>query len=394
MLRREVGVRKIKVVFLVSELSKWKGQSVWDKMKSNNLFEPSIAVIPYGCEMDLPTHEVSRILQEKMAYFYNLGMNVRCRWDIKRKEAIPFNSDDVDILFYQQPWEIPAQLQPSRVSRFALTYYFPYYVQNNLDYDLEVRQWFHRTLYRYIVFSNQVKKLYEKNIGGWRWSRTVEFMPFGHPMLDNYTIGKVSRQEKNYVIYAPHFSIKYGDFSPILTYSTFIETGKYILEFAKSHPEINWVFKPHPGLRTTLVRAKFMSESEVEGYYREWESIGTACYTADYVKLFLSSRAIITDCGSFLTEYAATGRPIIRLLRNDAFYEPHPSLKKLYATYYEARSKAELGRLLKLVVLNGKDPLREIRQLEARNAGLIKEDSAVEIVRSIGLLLRNGNKYG
>ena len=137
-----------------------------------------------------------------------------------------------------------------------------------------------------------------------------------------------------------------------------------------------------------------MSESEVEGYSREWESIGTACYTADYVKLFLSSRAIITDCGSFLTEYAATGRPIIRLLRNDAFYGPHPSLKKLYATYYETRSKAELGRLLKLVVLNGKDPLREIRQLEARNAGLIKEDSAVEIVRSIGLLLRNGNKYG
>ena len=62
--------------------------------------------------------------------------------------------------------------------------------------------------------------------------------------------------------------------------------GKDILDYAKSHPEINWVFKPHPRLRTELTYSNVWTKKEVDdenymkrqihGNYTSLTPLGTA----------------------------------------------------------------------------------------------------------------------
>ena len=67
-------------------------------------------------------------------------------------------------------------------------------------------------------------------------------------------------KEKKYVIYAPHWSIDDNR----TNYATFEWNGKYILEYAKKHPEIKWIFKPHPSLKLRLETQKIMTNEEIE----------------------------------------------------------------------------------------------------------------------------------
>ena len=70
-----------------------------------------------------------------------------------------------------------------------------------------------------------------------------------------------------YVIYAPHWAIKDIGFK----YGTFEWSGQYMLNYAKSHPEIKWLFKPHPILFKTLVDTGLYTTQEAEQYYEDWE---------------------------------------------------------------------------------------------------------------------------
>ena len=128
-------------------------------------------------------------------------------------------------------------------------------------------------------------------------NKGINLKAVGSPSLD---VIKDIKSDKNYVIYAPHWTINHEN---TIAYSTFKETGKFILEYAQKHPEFNWIFKPHPLLKKALLDNVFMSEEEINSYYSAWESLGQACYNGDYFELFNNSQLMITDCCTFLMEY-------------------------------------------------------------------------------------------
>lgn len=389
-LRRKAQGQPAHVIFFVSDISKWKGQSVYDLMSRSSNYFPEIAIFPQDEEIAEGARYVRSSQEEKRSYFDSRGMKVRSLWDVERNCALPISEVDADIVFYQQPWFMPKSLQPDVVSRVALTFYFPYFVlnnSNNLDSGLEIGQWFHRMLFGHIVFSEDVKTLYECRIGGGRLRRAGEFLPLGHPMMDNFFLRDSKAKKEGYVIYAPHFSISFGEYNPILKYATFVWNGREILTYAKEHPEIKWVFKPHPGLKTALIKSGFMTEREVEDYYDEWARLGTVCCTADYVDLFLSSRAMITDCGSFLTEYAATGMPIIHLENPNSDVRAHPTLERLYATYYKVACRDEMLKAFESVLIRGEDPQKDERQKQVAVTGLHDVYAAKNIVKYLDALL-------
>ena len=73
-------------------------------------------------------------------------------------------------------------------------------------------------------------------------------------------------QSKKYIIYAPHYSVKNSE----LKLGTFDWNGKFILEYAKKHPEFDWIFKPHPLCKHNFIRSKiFKNMEEVNNYYNE-----------------------------------------------------------------------------------------------------------------------------
>ena len=140
------------------------------------------------------------------------------------------------------------------------------------------------------------------------------------------------------------------------------------------------MFKPHPILRTILPKLGVMTVAEVDAYYARWAKIAISSFDADYQELFLESRVMITDSGSFLPEYGSTGRPVIRLICAKNKHIPPLAAKEVYDTYYNVRNLKEMYAAFKLVIEDEQDPNREQRLIAVKKSGLCGTNASANIV--------------
>lgn len=198
----------------------------------------------------------------------------------------------------------------------------------------------------------------------------------GYPELDTYL--KPTEYDKKYIIYAPHWSV--GGDTP-LNYATFEWNNKFILDFAKQHPELNWVFKPHPALKGKLIESGLMSDKEVENYYNQWNLIGQKYEGPDYFELFKQSKVLITDCGSFLAEYMPTKNPVI-LLKSKSAKSYNFLAKKVTKYYYKASHLKELSSLFDEILLNEKDTYK-IKRLKMLKSLKLVTNASQNIINNL-----------
>ena len=385
-LRYNYGNRKIVVAFCVSEIAKWKCQSLYDCLEKSERFLPLVYVYPSPLDFNNDSASIGSLLNEKINFFEAKKMQVINVWDTETNKCIIPKSRYADIIFYQQPWDTPPFPLPINTADFALSFYIPYYLVNNFDINLEFGQRLHYQIYGYIVQNETLAELYTSMLTKRYYAGKC--FGLGHTIVD-YLNTKHTDTKNNSVIYAPHFSFPVPGKDRVLTYSTFLENGKLILAFAKQHPEIEWIFKPHPRLRLELEQTGVWTKEEIECYYDEWGKIGVVCTSSDYAKYFQNSFAMITDCGSFLTEYSCMDKPLIRLYYHKENLEPNPILEKLYSTFYYAHNNVELIELLETIINKRRDPKLEIRHEAVTSLGLNRIDSAEKIVAFIDSLLNS-----
>ena len=323
-LRLKTKKSPIDVYFFVSEIAKWKAQSLYDLLESDKRFTPYICVYPMQKETMLTDNNISDVLNDKISDFQNKGMRVINIWDIqgRRLKMSFFNS--CGIIFYQQPWDAPPAPSPLKIAKNYLTFYIPYFLVNNFDKKLDLCLSLQRQVYRYIVLNDSIKEFFLKQV--WKYKFAGKIVGLGHTCTDAFHT--IKRQNKEFaVIYAPHFSFPCASVNRVLYYSTFLDNGELILDFAKKHREVRWIFKPHPRLKSELEVTGVWSKEKIDQYFNEWETIGESCYSSDYQELFVNSDVMLTDCGSFLTEYACTGNPIIRMISPLLTLSPNPLSK-------------------------------------------------------------------
>ena len=384
-LKKVYGKRKIVVAFCVSEIAKWKSQSLYDRLSQTDTYRPVIFVYPSPLDFNKKESNVESLLQEKINFFAEKGMDVINVWDHNSMQCVIPEDTRPDIVFYQQPWDTPVPFPlPTEIADYALTFYIPYYLVNNLELELETGQLLHRLVFGYIVQNSELAKLYDFELKKKHYAGRC--LGLGHTIVDTLTT-RIAEQEDDYVIYAPHFSFPIPGLKRPVTYSSFLENGKLILEFAKQHPEIKWVFKPHPRLKYELKNTGVWSDAEVDAYYAEWEKVGIVCETPDYIEHFQRSSAMITDCGSFLTEYSCMDKPLIRLYYHKDNLPPNPILEKLYKTFYYAHNNEELQELLESVICQHQDPNQAVRHEEVVRVGLNNSDTSRRIINYFNSLL-------
>lgn len=378
---------KIRILFLISDAAKWKMQTVFDAMAKSGRFDPQVAVSQFGWHESRPAAEATG--RQTMQFFKDRGIPVVNACSVKLHKAIPLDTFSPDVVFYGQPWDIEPEHDPVAVSRYALTCYVPYYVPNfspqNFDYALP----FHRTIFRYFLMNENCVGTYREAMG--TLTAAGEMVAVGHPMLDNFSEKDSScNYNDGVVIYAPHWSFPHKDNPNAANISTFLWSGMLMLEYARSHPEVKWAFKPHPVLRGALLKSGVMREDEVNAYYSAWDAIGESCYDGDYVNLFKRSRALVTDCASFLTEYACTGDPVIRMVSPVAITKPGQMSECLYSSYYQVRTPEELEPMLDKILIRREDPNRETRLAAAKAMNLTGVDAAGNIVAHLEKLIWGG----
>ena len=376
----------VKILFLVSEISKWKTRSLFELMVASPGYDPIVGVGLDECEMRSAPAERRRLMESRLDWFRQRNLASEPVFDVASGEPVDLRRLRPDVVFYQQPWQIPKQHRPPRVSHFALTFYVPYCMADFGNLEAECLMPFFRQIFVYFVQSRSWTSLYRAA------SRGVgcRFVATGHPIIDRFGSQEELSKEGEYVIYAPHWTFRYPGRNDLYPYGTFNGNGREILDDAKRHPEWRWVFKPHPLLRAALVERGLMSRPEVEAYYAEWEKLGTVCYDADYPSLFVKSRAMITDSGSFLVEYGATGRPLIHLKPYDSRVELLPPNRELFESYYSATDLDGMFKAFSVVLEQRKDPLGDRRRAAVRAAGLFNRRASERILRYLNQMFTKG----
>ena len=380
---KRMGAKKVKIVFLVNETSKWKYQQVYDLLMGNEKYEVTVVLTVADVDWHLAHHErIAKLLRSK-AFFNDRNMYVEVAYDSERDVTVKLSAYKPDIVFYQQPWRIADNQAPKAVSKYALTLYAPYFVPTYVSPRGLCDTDFHRFLFAHFVVNDSLKNYVLQSCG--RRFHAGDFVALGHPMVD-YILKRIDNKPKyRCAIYAPHWSMPHPNNQAENPYnlSTFLDYGEIVLEFAKKHPEIKWIYKPHPSLYRCLIDCEIWSEEKTDAYYRQWELVGCVCYDGNYLPAFNESSVMITDCDSFLVEYALTGKPIVHLIGIGVGTRTFSPYGFLFDTYYRVENETELISALDEYVIKGADPNREMRLRALKDSGLLNVGAAERIVRYI-----------
>ena len=349
-------------------------------MERSSEFYPIVGISAWNKQSGLSVYELEAVHKRAEAFFDRIGdrhvRTVTC--EDGRKIYHDLSEFKPDVVFYTEQWSPCPKQHPFEVSKYALTCFLPYYVPDFGITQIDCHQQVERMSWTYFCLGKSWANLYRRSL--LLTCHCNKFVVTGHPALDVFYGQRDRKPKEDYVIYAPHFAFPHPQQQEYYLIGTFEWSGMAMLQYAEAHPEIKWVFKPHPILRKLLSEFGVMSKAEVDDYYRRWERVGLACYDSDYQELFLESRAMITDSGSFLPEYGSTGRPIIRLICAKNKHIPPKAAKNIYDAYYQAHNLDEMFNALHLVVEQRKDPMREERLKAVRASGLVSHDASQCII--------------
>lgn len=323
---------------------------MYNLLEKDEKFEPIILLSKLYTTRET-REQTNKEFIKTINFFKKQGMNVELAYNIERNEYLNLKQFSPDIIFYQLPFYCNPIQAPEVVSKFALTAYVPYYTGTSL-YETQQDVKFRNKLFRYYLADEGLKEYYNQLMK--ECSSNIRIV--GHPSFDVFynNNSKLENNNQFQVLYSPHHSIEKN--SP-LHLATFLENGETILNFAKQHPEISWIFRPHPLLKKVL---KTVWEKEkINKYYDDWSKIGIYDTEGNYMKTFQTTNLLINDCG-FFREFFPTKQPIIQLINPDVV--PYDKVsEEVIDVCYNSHNNTELLELLELLIDKKEDPLKAKR---------------------------------
>jgi hypothetical protein len=310
---------RIKVVFLTFYFEAWDALAdIHSQMLDDKRFDVTVISIPRRFRADEPFAQ-----EEMVSEFLDASGVVHLRYNFddsfeglaKLRELAP------DYVFINYPWQRNYQpgYRVEQLAEFTKVAYVPYYSLALVNEPGEVGV----TPYLYTQRSNQLAALvftqdpstldaYAKTSRGNGYVHLT-----GTPKIDAL-VRKVQSGETSWplpagnrkMVWAPHHS-----FSPDwFNFGMFPQTAHDMLNFAKSHPGLDIVMRPHPIMFGNLVASGVRSKPELDAWLAQWNALPNTAIDSheDIAKLFATADLFVTDGISFLGEYPlATGKPTI-----------------------------------------------------------------------------------
>lgn len=352
--------KKIKVAFFLTHESVWKYDVLYNLMLQHSKFEPQLFVCPvmnYG--KDNMLFEMNKTFES----FKRRGYDVIRTYDIETEKYLNIKKIFTpDIVFFTNPYE---GLQDDRyyIKEFGntLTCYVPYAIMM-VNYKFIYNLSFHNLVWRIFSESPIHKEIASKiqKIKG------DNMIVTGYPGLDPLLINKNpidvwknNNRELKRIVWAPHHSMT--DFNKV---ANFLEYYDFFLELAIVYKDkLQIAFKPHHLLRVKLESDSYWGKEKTDLYFNKWINLENGQFeNSDYVDLFLTSDALIHDCGSFMAEYLITGKPSLFMVRNESIMEYWNAYgEQALAVHYQSRNQKQLIYFIENVVLQEDDWMKEER---------------------------------
>lgn len=351
-IKRLRSKKKIKVLFLVCDLTCWKSEKLFKEMQEHPRFEPVIGVFE---AIEIPNSHVAVI-----NYCSHNGFNyVFLSPDKTIKQQV-----GADLVFYQKPYvdHYPPKLQYNR-NLNVLQSYLSYGSNSILNYTF-----LHNLMFEplwQLFFENSIIAKESKSLS---WHNGKNIVVTGVPVMDELNSPKseyhdpwLDHSGRKRIIYAPHHTFG-NDHMEGLQCGTFLETGWEILRLAKKYQkDVFFAFKPHPLLRKKL--NLLWGEEKTNEYFWEWETLENAqVENGVYIGLFKYSDAMIHDCNAFTLEYLTMDKPVMFLVKDDNLTNNMNTIFKMaHEQHYRGKVTEDIEGFIKNVI-NGNDPMSESRK--------------------------------
>ena len=351
----------IQVWFLVLYPSVWKYDSLYRLMEKDVRFSPHIMVCPV---VDGHDNRMIETMNKCYDYFISKGYDVIKAFDENLSKYVEVNSLKPDILFYASQWDGHYDKRYRSSSLFKYLKCYVNYSYKNNPYEWSIASQFQGKMWMYFSECEDNKEL------------ALSFNPrefknihvVGYPMYDEIqettALGKewkIKDKKLKRIIWAPHHSIEGHD--GLIKLSTFLSYYKTMQQLAQKYKTtVQFVFKPHPQLRSVLYQHPDWGKERTDEYYDFWEnSENTSYVNGAYVDLFKSSDAMIHDCHSFTVEYLYVNKPVMFLANYDRPGQSNKVGMKAFNAHYHGMNEEDIENFIKNVVIDSNDTMKSIR---------------------------------
>ena len=173
----------------------------------------------------------------------------------------------------------------------------------------------------------------------------------GYAKMDKLYTYSNSYKHKNgrkKILISPHHTVD----MKMLPLSNFLLYFDEIKNLPLKYDMVDFVFRPHPLLFTTLINHGYWTEEQVHNYIKDIQNNGMIySKESDYLHLFFECDAIINDCGSFTVEWLFTGKPGCFMLNKDLkSYHVTQLMKKSLEKYNIAKNFKDVESFIEKIV--------------------------------------------
>lgn len=362
--RRLKGKSCIEVAFFLTTPGMWKADYLFRAMQQNPRYHPFVVIYPYSQYKGFSKAEIQETLQRTEDFVRARGFEYVVPYDDKSDRWLDVKKKyRPDIVFFSSPYKDHLPRYFIYHFKDCLTCYIPYSFTNfSYMYEANYNLLFHNLVGCYFLETPLHLRLYEEH------SRThgVNGIVTGYPgtevlLRDDYRPSdawKPQSTPKKRIIWAPHHSIEPDGFA----ISTFLTVCDPMLKLADRYSDrIQISFKPHQLLKFKLYQ--LWGRQRTDEYYAQWnQRENTQLEESSYIDLFLTSDAMIHDSGSFTTDYLFTRKPVLFTLRDNQVRDKFsPFGLHMFDAHYHASSHAEIEDFILNTVINGHDPMAQVR---------------------------------
>ena len=297
-----------------------------------------------------------------------------------------------DILFYVQPSTSFFNNELDNVFFFdRLFCYVPYGV------GAFTSEWHVNSIFQNVAWKLYYEtEVYKKNAINLPYNKGENIVVVGNTNADEFLrkdyndVWKPQQNTKKRIIWAPHFTIER---TQTLQRGSFLWLNEVMLKIAEEYQDkIQFAFKPHPRLRSVLSCFPGWGEERTNKYYESWENLSNGQYeNSSFVDLFMTSDAMIHDCGSFTVEYHYSKNPCLFTTKNlEGVRHPLNEFgRAALDAHYIGSTENDVRQFIGKVVLEGNDSKKKEREdffnkyLLPPNGKSVAQNIYDDIVKSI-----------
>ena len=355
----------IRVGFLCQFIPAWsKLKPVYRQMLTDPRFEPILICVPSNLENRKLVNDTGK--NDTYEYFLYEGYTqARNAWD--GETWLDLSQLKLDYIFYPRPYNgfLPPCYDSALVSRYCricLVMYGMSMTEQIIDTVME------RSFFRYVYFyfaESPYVMARNRKMGALLHKLGLQKSVYkGLPGMEEISAKRDQISpawdfslNPFRVIWTPRWTTE-----PALGGTNFFEYYQVLLDYAREHEKMDFLFRPHPLALENFQKTGEMTPQQVQSFLDQIRALPNVSLDSqkEYFSTMWGASVLVTDISGIMPEYFVTGKPMIYCASNMPL-TPSPHTQTMLEGCYAVYNREELFACLERLAA-GQDPLAEKRQ--------------------------------